>query len=192
MTFKEAEAHMAMLMKLEIDYYKKHIEPITKNRGPSDKVPQEIEYEHRRLRVEVKRFGEMLATNPTFSDILVPWVVDVKGRSDSGEAAIKEVLENLDFKDFMKKHGSLPDEIRKFINESGFRLEGCGGSTRSWHIGVICNEPDSRRFCAMVQQRYRKAIDSKAIWLEKKFWGWRLPTLFNENDIIAYYRKNTT
>lgn len=194
MTYKEAEAQMAALMKAEHEYHTQHIEPLTYNQGDPNnpnKIPKEIQSGYIELTQKVKRFGERLATDPTFFDILVPWVVDVKGRSDAGEDAVKKVMEDLDFNKFLEKQGALPADIKKFIIGHEFKLEGSGGSVNSWHIGVICNEPDSRRFCALIQHKYRMALEHKAIWLEKHFWGWRLPTLYNWGDVSEYYRKNT-
>lgn len=193
MNYNEAEAQMATLLKAEMDYHKEHIEPLTHNQNNPDNpvtIPKEVQSGYTELTQKVKRFGERLAADPIFFDILAPWVVDVKGRSDAGEEAIKEVLDDLDFNKFLEKHGSLPSSIRKFIDENGFKLEGSGGSASSWHIGVICNEPDSRRFCALIQQKYRIAIERKAIWLERHFWGWRLPSLYNWSDVSEYCRKN--
>jgi len=126
----------------------------------------------------IKKYGEYLAGHPLFFDIMKHWMVDVKGKGAGTGEDIEEGLESLDFFEMTEKiGGGLAKSIRGVIEENGFKITDAGGCVESWHLGVPCNEIDSRRLCTLIYMKFGKAIKAGLILVERKFWGWKLPTV---------------
>ena len=88
------------------------------------------------------------------------WMVDCCGESGEGdERAMKQVLKDMDFGNFIEKQGSLAATVQKAIEDKGYRITDRGGGDGSWHIGV----PFDDLAAAAAYTEYMTTLFSKAI-----------------------------
>ena len=196
MSYQEAEAKMAELLKKAIDYHKECRERHGCDPDcytPGELTEEEIR-EHNALRHDARKFADELAADPYFFDILESYMTDVVGTGgcptdDAVKAGIESAVEKGEMFEFITKlGGNLADAIRRYIQGLGFRISDSGGGCGGWHYGVRGNEPDSRRLCAALHKQFKPAIDAGLIKIRRHHWGYRLPTLYNDNDVEAYFR----
>ena len=196
LTYAEAEAKMAGLLKDAIDYLTKCREDHGYEAGvfmSGQELTEEEEGHYGRLRHKAEKYADELAADPAFFDILESYMTDVKGTGGMpSEDSVKEVVDSGFERDeifgFLEKMGgNLVGAVRNFIEDLGFRICDAGGGGGSWHLGVRGNEPDSRRLCAALHKQFGPALDAGMIKIERHHWGYRLPTLYNDGDVERYF-----
>ena len=145
------------------------------------------------LEHDIRCFGDMLAADPFFFDILSSYMVDVKGTGPSPspeevENAIADMATGNDFADYTNRiGGGMAEAVRRFIDNLGYTITDCGFGGGGWHVGVPGNEPGSRKLCAALHKHFLAAINSGIIKVERHQWGHRLPSLYNDLDVENYY-----
>lgn len=182
--YKIAEQKMAQLMLAEKEFIEAH--PNLKE------TPVEIE-QAEKLKKAINLYGKQLAADPFFFDIMIQWMVDVKGNNSEFEYNDLNILtqgvEN-DVDDLINAQGSLANQVQKVIESHGFQITDRGIGGNRWHVGVPCNEADSRSLCSLLQQTFRKSLEVGAIKVVRHFWEWRLPTLYNFDALDHFLRSN--
>jgi hypothetical protein len=176
--YKLAEQKMAQLMLSHKEF--------------TDAYPNEVE-QAEKLKQAVNSYGKQLASDPFFFDIMIQWMVDVKGNNSEFECndlnTLTQVVEN-DTDDLINQQGSLANQVQKVIESNGFQITDRGIGGNRWHVGVPCNEVDSRRLCSLLNQTFKKSLELGAIKIVRHFWEWRLPTLYNSDALDHFLRSN--
>jgi hypothetical protein len=193
LTLEEAQDKMARLMLEERDeHHKLYAEPLkgggfiysgSAGEGKDDRP-------HKAAKHAVKLFGDELAGMPQFRDELICWMVDVTGEGEPSDESKREALRTLNFARLTgKAGGNLASTIREWIADKLYmQITDSGGGCGGWHMGVPCNEEQSRTLCKSLHSEFARAIDSGLIKVLCRFWGWRLPGLYNWDDAEKYAR----
>lgn len=188
MSYVEAETKMASLMKAQRDFWIHNI-------NTNDEISKETWLQYDLLNIHRDKFGEELAANPSFSEIMLSWVVDINGVQCCN---IKNIINNLDkicsnemeIEDLLKQEGGMQQSIITFINQAGFKISGAGGGYSGWHIGIFGNNAETNKFCEFIHFKFRKAISYNLISVRKRFWKHWLPTLYNWDCLDKWISKN--
>lgn len=194
MNIKDAEIILAKEMKKEYDFYQEHIEPIiiaaSKNEeNISIEIPDNIQHKYDMIRDDVNLCGDELASYPELFDVMQCWMIDVCGEG------FKEIPEDflekeIDIEDFLDQYGNLAHSISDFVKLSGFTITDRGGGTTGWHIGVPCNDSDANKLCSLLHNNFAGAIELDLIAVYKRFWGHRLPNLYNWDSLLEWLETN--
>jgi len=65
--------------------------------------------------------------------------------------------------------GGMPNSISRALSQIGYQQHSREVMRGGWRIGMRCTEGASRRLCALLHRRFRAAIESGAISVERRF-----------------------
>lgn len=139
----------------------------------------------------VGRVQDEVASYPAVEKILIPWMIDVCGNSsEANEDSMKQALDDLNLKDFIDKCGSLASTVQNVVKSWGFKITDSGGGCCGWHIGIPCNEKDANQLCDLLHNYFKYSIEKGYLTVYKHFWKFRLPGLYNWNEVEIWVDKN--
>lgn len=195
MNREDAEIMLAKVLKKEYDYYQKRIEPlvIAANTNTHDfvdeydviEIPENIQQEYDALHDDVNMCGDELASYPQFFDIMKCWMIDVCG--EGRKEIPKNFLEtDIDIDEFLDQYGNLAHSVTNFVKKSGFVITDRGGGSTGWHFGVPCTDTEANKLCSLLHQQFSGAIELDLIAVYKRFWGHRLPNLYNWDSLLEW------
>ena len=133
----------------------------------------------------IHRFENRLMAMPSLFDKLEYWMVDIVGKADeedNAEIIIEDFLKSGDMHKAVKESDNLCALVWEYVTEHGFEITDCGGGCSSWHIGVPCNEPESRRLIKLVHKDFKAFLAEDVLSIERMFWGVKWPDLRNMFD----------
>jgi hypothetical protein len=171
MDLQEATITMALLMKKETDFYEQHT-------TMSREDLKQLEW----LKANTREFGNRLAANPYFFDVMESWVVTILGTEGVNTDSMKEALESADVDDLVDRASSLAASIKKHLRDNGYMICDMGAGEDGWDVGVRCTDKQSRNLCTELLQRYTQAIDMGLLAVSRRFAGHTLPGLHNCDD----------
>jgi len=174
MDLQEATIAMAYLMKNEIDFYKKNLEGVE----PTKKLLEEFEW----IKSNTREFGNRLAANPNFFNVMESWKVYILGKEGVNEDSIQKAAETFNVEDLVEQCGNLAISIKEFISSKGLIICDIGAGTDGWDIGVRCTEKISQTLCYDVHKKFWSAINLKLIAVSRRFAGHSLPGLYTWDD----------
>ena len=101
------------------------------------------------------------------------WMVDVKGgQGEAGLQDMQEVLNDLDFSEFIRKQGSLAATVQAVIEQEGYVITDRGGGRGCWHIGVPFDVLESAvSYLQFMTDRFASAIGCSLLRFELKTWS---------------------
>ena len=196
MTLQEAERKMARLMKAEKDFVESNPLPHkTDKRGIrrcAATPAQQKEWLRKReiLEEDINFFGQQLAANPDFADILIGWIVWVFGRNECDPLMLIQRIPSNTILEGVKKTDALSEAIINFIQENDFHITESGGGPDGWDIGVPCTDKQARKLCDLLYKKFHKAINSGLIIVRKEFNDFFLPKLTNWPELDAWIKRN--
>lgn len=182
MDLQEATIAMAALMKGEADFYREHL----KDAKPES--PEELERHHKALKEfewlqsNTREFGNQLAANPNFFDIMESWKIYINGTEGASKDSITEAISTDDVDGLIDRCGNLAIGIKGYIKEKGFIICGMSAGEDGWDIAVRCSEKNSRVLCEDVYRRFFRALEVKLITVSRRFAGHCLPGLYSWDD----------
>ncbi len=138
---------------------------------------------------EIKNFTEGLACNPAFFDIMMPWMVDIRGKDEPQAEALLATAgapTHANIKSMLETAGALPKSVRDWLEEQKYPITDSGGGAGGWHLGIPCTEPQARMLCSDFHIQFRDPIRAGLLTIVRHFWGWKLPTMHNWEQAKNY------
>jgi hypothetical protein len=175
MDLQEATVTMALLMKKESDFYEQHAIP---DISLTRENLKELEW----LKANTREFGNRLAANPYFFDVMESWVVTVLGTEGVNTDSMKEAMGSADVDDLIDRASALAASIKKHLRDNGYVICNMGAGEDGWDIGIRCSEKKSRDLCVEIHQRYMQAIEMGLLTISRRFAGHSLPGLYSYDD----------
>jgi hypothetical protein len=175
MDLQEATVTMAFLMKKEADFYEQHA-------IPDQKLTREDLKEFEWLKANTREFGNRLAANPYFFDVMESWTVVIMGSEGVSLDSMQETMKSDDVDDLVDRASSLAASIKKHLRDNGYVICDMGAGEDGWDVGVRCTDKQSRNLCTELLQRYTQAIDLGLLAVSRRFAGHMLPGLLNWDD----------
>jgi hypothetical protein len=175
MDLQEATLTMALLMKEEHEFYEKHA------KADSSMCVEDLrELEWRRA--NVREFGNRLAANPYFFDVMESWVVTIIGKEGVNQESMNDAMKTADIDDLVDKASVLASSVKQHLRNEGYVICDMGAGEDGWDIGVRCTEKKSRALCMELYQRYVLAIEIGLLSISRRFSGHKLPGLYSWDD----------
>lgn len=188
MDLQEASIAMASLMKGEALFYREHLEnPLPRSDDEIQRyatAKKEFEW----LQSNTREFGNILAANPNFFDIMESWRIVVTGTESVNRDSINEALGTDDVEDLIERCGSLASSIKAYVKNKGWMICDMSAGEDGWDIAVRCTEKNSRLLCEDIYRKYITAIDRKLITVSRRFSGHCLPGLYNWEDADRFLK----
>ena len=182
MDLQEATIAMASFMKGEALFYREHLEnPLPRTVDEVEryaKAKKEFEW----LQSNTREFGNVLAADPNFFDIMESWKVVIKGTDGVNPDSIKSALETNDVDDLVERCGSIASGIKDYIKSKGWMVCDMSAGEDGWDIAVRCSEKNSRLLCEDMYHRYHNAPQKKLITISRRFAGHCLPGVYSWED----------
>lgn len=172
MDLQEATVTMALLLRKEADFIEQHPKTL------STEDMKEFEW----LKANTREFGNRLAANPHFFDVMESWVVTIIGTEGVNPDSIKNALASDDVDDLVDRASTLAASIKRHLRNNGYMICDMGAGEDGWDIGIRCTEKQSRNLCVEMHQRYTQAIEMKLLAISRRFAGHILPGLYNWDD----------
>jgi hypothetical protein len=176
MDLQEATLTMALLMKEEYEFYEQHAEP---NKAAADGMDIEDLKELEWRRANTREFGNRLAANPYFFDVMESWVVAISGNEGVNKESMEEAAKSSDVDDLVDRASVLAASVKKHLKDNGYVICDMGAGETGWDFGIRCTENQSRALCMEMHQRYTSAIEMGLLSVSRRFAGHRLPGLYN-------------
>jgi hypothetical protein len=183
MDLQEATIIMALLMKKEADFYEQHGQP-------GQTLTREDLKEFEWLKANTREFGNRLAANPNFFDVMESWIVTLTGTEGVNKDSMDEALQSSDVDDLVDRASSLAASVKKHVRDNGYVICDMGAGEDGWDFGVRCSDKKSRDLCVELHQRYIQALELGLLTISRRFAGHTLPGLYNWEDakkIILMY-----
>lgn len=182
MDLQEATIKMASLMKGEAEFFKEHLDGIKPNTQDEIHRFKTALKEFEWLQSITREFGNTLAANPNFFDIMESWRIVISGTESVDRGSIYEAKDTDDIEDLLERCGSLAASIKAYVKAKGWMICDMSAGEDGWDIAVRCSEKNSRLFCEDVYRRFIFAINQKLITVSRRFAGHCLPGLYNWED----------
>ena len=179
MDLQQATLTMALLMKKEIDLNRQFIEG---NENRQDSSFGEIKRQYEYIKANTREFGNRLAANPPFFDIMESWRVNVGGKEGVSEETMKMAKEDSDMDTLVEKAGNMAASVKEFLLSQNLPVAGISAGEDGWDIGLLCTEKVSKELCRSLHQRFAYAIKLGLITVSRRFSGHNLPGLYNWTD----------
>lgn len=147
--------------------------------------PVEVPRAQKRLKAlesERKSFLNQMASDPTLRPHMWCWMVDISGKQEPAWVAEGRNPQGQEFEDSVKAKNLLSSDVRKVIEDAGFRITDSGSGCGGWDLGVPCNDEESRRLCDLLHTKFRDHIDADLLEVHLKFWGWHINGIRNVTD----------
>lgn len=176
---------MAQLLHKEERFYREYLEQY-KDEEPPD--PQERAVyrgkmrEFEWIRSNTREFGNRLAANPYFFDVMESWRVYIIGKEGATKESMMEAIKTDDVDDLIDRSSTLANSIKNHLRSKGYMICDMGAATDGWDMAVRCSEKKSRDLCAELHRKYFTAIDMGLIYISRRFAGHTLPGLYNWED----------
>jgi len=175
MDIQEAILTMSLLMKQEYEFYEKHAKP---NTGMSVEELKQFEW----IRANTREFGNRLAANPYFFDVMESWKVTIQGTEGVNKDSIDSAQKTSDVEDLLERASPLSTSIKNHLKTNGYVIVSMGAGEDGWDIEVRCSEKKSRDLCTELYQRFSKAISLNVLSISRRFAGHMLPGLYGWDD----------
>ena len=184
MDLQEATLAMAAFMKGEHDFFKEHLE------GFKPETEEEVSRyttafkEFEWMQSHTREFGNQLAADPNFFDIMESWRVVITGAEGVSKDSVKDALKADDVEDLLERCGTLATNIKSYIRNKGLMICDMSAGENGWDIAVRCSDKHSKLLCEDIYRRYNKALNLELIKISRRFAGHCLPGLYNWEDAI--------
>jgi hypothetical protein len=175
MDLQEATTTMAFLMRKEADFYEQHA---ILNQEISREDLKQIEW----LKANTREFGNRLAANPNFFDVMESWTVVIMGSEGVSSDSVQESLKTDDVDDLVDRASSLAASIKAHLRSNGYVICEMSAGEDGWDVVVRCTDKQSKNLCIELLQRYTQAIDLGLLSISRRFAGHMLPGLRNWDD----------
>ena len=123
MDLQQATLTMALIMKKEIDFYRQFIKDLG-DRYDDKAIELRKQYEY--VRANTREYGNRLAANPYFFDVMESWCVTVSGREGVSEETMQQAKRDQDAEAMIEKAGNLAGEVKSFLVSKDFPVAGMG------------------------------------------------------------------
>jgi hypothetical protein len=174
---QEALFTMALLIKKEQGFYEKRIKPLE---DLSLNSATYREFEH--IRASRIEFGNRLAADPNFYDIIESWIIAVIGKEGISKETVDRAYNEKDYAKALEHSGTLAVSVRDFLKENGYIFCNVGAGEDGWDISVRCTEKKARELCSLIRERFHQALRLDLLHLSKRFGGHYLPGLYSLQD----------
>ena len=175
MDLQEATLTMALLMKKESDFYEQHAQ---QEQSLSRENLKELEW----LKANTREFGNRLAANPYFFDVMESWVVTLIGTEGVNKDSMKDAMESADIDDLVDRASVLAASVKSYVRNSGYIVYDMGAGEDGWDLGIRCTDKQSKNLCIELHQRYTQAIEMNLLAISRRFAGHTLPGLHTWED----------
>lgn len=177
MDLQEALFAMALLIKKEQDFYKDRIKPL-EDISLNSATYREYEY----IRANRIEFGNRLAADPNFYDIIESWIIAVIGKEGISKETMDRVVNEKDYAAALEHSGTLAVSVKDFLKEAGYIFCNVGAGEDGWDLSVRCTEKKARDLCDQIRQKFHQAIKLDLLHISKRFGGHYLPGLYSRQD----------
>lgn len=182
MDLQQATRLMATLLKNEEDFHKEFLADNVQQGEEDHEKVKELYRRYQWLKSCTREFGNELAANPHFFDIMESWVVYLKGKDTVDKERMKAAYEKDDVDELIEQTGGLAPSIKSYLKEKGYQICDIGAGEDGWDLGVRCSEKKSRDLCIEIYQRYHRAIELELLSVARRFSGHCLPGLYSWDD----------
>lgn len=182
MDLQEATIAMASLMKGEAEFYREHLEhadPSTLEELERHKTALK---EYQWLQSNTREFGNVLAANPNFFDVMESWRIVIAGTEGVNKDSVNEAMDTDDVEDLVDRCGPLAVSIKAYIKDKGGMICDMSAGENGWDIAIRCSEKNSRLLCEDIYRKYIRALEMKLIMVSRRFAGHCLPGLYSWED----------
>jgi len=188
MDLQEATATMALLMKNEAEYYKENLENVNPVTPEESERYQKKLNEFKWIKSNTLEFGNRLAANPCFFDIMESWHVVLYGKEGVNKNSVYEAYKTHNVEDLIDRCGGIAINIKEYIKTNGYLISDMSAGEDGWDISVKCTEKKSRDLCGAIYRRYSHTINLKLLSISRRFAGHCLPGLYDWNDAYKYLK----
>lgn len=188
MDLQEATLAMAALMKGKADFYKEHLDGIKPETVEEIKRHEIAVKEHEWLKSNIREFGNTLAANPHFFDVMESWKVVIKGTQGVSKESIDEALKTADVDDLIDRSGNLAVNIKRHIKEKGLIICDMSAGEDGWDISIRCTEKNSRLLCFDIHREFSRALEIEILSISRRFAEHCLPGLYSEEDAYNFLK----
>jgi len=182
MDLQAASITMALLMKKEIDFYNRFLKQRIEEDKIHDEKYQELWRQYQYIQANTREFGNRLAANPNFFNIIESWLVTIDGKGGVAEDSLKEAEKTADVETLVEKTSNLAGSVKEFLASRGYSRLSMGAGTGGWDMSARCNDIASRELCRDLYQKFTKAIDLGMITISRRFSGHCIPGLYTWDD----------
>jgi hypothetical protein len=179
MDLQQATLTMALIMKKEIDFYRQFIKDLG-DRYDDKAIELRKQYEY--VRANTREYGNRLAANPYFFDVMESWCVTVSGREGVSEETMQQAKRDQDAEAMIEKAGNLAGEVKSFLVSKDFPVAGMGAGEDGWDVGLLCTDKASKELCRDIHQRFAYPIKLGMLSVSRRFTGHCLPGLYTWDD----------
>lgn len=177
MDYQRALARMAELGAAREKFLEEHIEPLAREAEKAGKaqweIPPDLRQQLAQHNSEIQTFGAQLNAIPEFQDVMPHWNVTITGlqsiEPDFIDALGKAPDRGRAMDEAFQRLGGMPNAISRCMAQVGFTQHSREVMRNGWRIGMRCTEGASRRICAILHRRFRSAIESGSISVERHF-----------------------
>lgn len=169
MDHREAGRKAKALLNARNEFAKTYLEG-----RPPGQVPTARKNEYQRLCAAAARFGAQMNSDPELMDLLMMWTVSVRSSQTISQAVLGHIPKDSsvpmkDLREVLMGIGGMPRAVMLAIEDQGFYANACDLNQSGWGIGAKTTEMGSRRLCAMLHRKFRKAISSDVVGVERWF-----------------------
>jgi len=189
MDLQEATATMALLMKNEAEYFRENLENVkVETIEENKKYYQKIIEEFKWIKSNTIEFGNRLAANPSFFDIMESWHVVISGKEGVSKNSVYEAVQSHNVENLVERCGGLAINIKKYIKSNGYFISDMSAGEDGWDISIKCTEKKSRDLCGDIHRKYSQAINLKLLTISRRFAGHCLPGLYDWSDAYKFLK----
>jgi hypothetical protein len=166
---REAGRKAKELLNARNEFAKTHLEG-----RPPNQVPEARKKEYQRLCSAAGRFGAQMNSDPELMDLLMMWTVSVRSSQTISQAVLGRIPTDTPVpmkkvREVLMGIGGMPRAVMLAIEDQGFYANACDLTQSGWGIGARTTEMGSRRLCSMLHRKFRKAISTEVIGVERWF-----------------------
>lgn len=182
MDLQEATLAMARFMKIEKEFYDRHL----KARRPKDeselKIFEELSRQFEVYRSRTREFANILAADPNFFEIVESWIVVVQGKESVSRKSMLYYRDSADVEGLINQASNLASSVKSFIRSVGYFITDMGAGDDGWDLGVRCKHKDAKNLCSLLHRKYQEAIGLGLLVISRRFGEHKLPGLYNYED----------
>lgn len=128
--------------------------------------------EHRQARSKRRqqKQSEIMAHPESFDNVRC-WMIDITGKiTDLYEGKPRKIARQYLREAAANCSNAMEQTVRTLLDENGFKIDGSGMDTGQWSLGAHCTEPESRRLCYLLYNRFATDISHGLLRVERRLW----------------------
>lgn len=182
MDIQEATIAMAKFMKIEKNFYDSHLKARRPKTIEEVEKIAELQKQFEVYKSRTRKFGNILAADPRFFQIMESWIVCVEGKDSVSRQSMIREQKTADVENLINSASNIASSVKSYIRYLGYYIHDMGAGEDGWDINMRCTEKDSKELCRLLHEKYFLAINHDLISISRKFGGHKLPGLYSYED----------